>query len=172
MNLRVGLRGLASALRPRHNQPSYYEDSSTDGEIDDDAPPLRRSPRSRHTKQRSRSTSPPSPQSHQRHAIANDADLHPDAPPKKKRRTVTPKSPKRVTTGKEVVVASQNDQVNTGKIPPWESLPYQILVDIFKFASYPFYDNFFRPNSSIHWLLDTATVCKFFCEPALAALYY
>ncbi|KZF20593.1 hypothetical protein L228DRAFT_249345 [Xylona heveae TC161] len=62
-------------------------------------------------------------------------------------------------------------QEHDGPIPPWQTLPYQILVQIFQCASYPLYNDRFHPTSSIKWLLDTARLCKAFAEPALTALY-
>jgi hypothetical protein len=69
-------------------------------------------------------------------------------------------------------LAAPDIPTTSGVIPPWETLPYHILVSIFTHASQPLYDNYFRPSSSIHWLLETATVSKSFYEPALAALYH
>ncbi|KAJ5623937.1 hypothetical protein N7510_000246 [Penicillium lagena] len=63
--------------------------------------------------------------------------------------------------------------IGSGVIPPWQTLPYQILFDIFLRASYPLVDEMtMTRNSSIQWLLDIALLCRSFSEPALAALYY
>lgn len=56
--------------------------------------------------------------------------------------------------------------------PPWKSLPYEILLQIFQYASYPLCNSLFEPTSGIIWLLGTALVCKTFTEPAISALYY
>ncbi|RFU33401.1 hypothetical protein B7463_g2912, partial [Scytalidium lignicola] len=57
-------------------------------------------------------------------------------------------------------------------IPPWQTLPYQILVSILNYASYPIYDeNTFQPTQSCRWLLNTARICRAFAEPALTVLY-
>ncbi|KAK7538829.1 uncharacterized protein J3D65DRAFT_570733 [Phyllosticta citribraziliensis] len=58
-----------------------------------------------------------------------------------------------------------------GFVPPWATLPYQILLDIFSFASTPLHDDDFNPTSNISWLIGVARVCKDFAEPALTALY-
>ena len=56
--------------------------------------------------------------------------------------------------------------------PKWYNLPYEILLQIFQYASYPLYDDQYQPNPSAQWLLKTALLCKSFAEPALTALYY
>lgn len=54
--------------------------------------------------------------------------------------------------------------VRQGRIPPWTDMrvPYAAWVAIFSYASMD------CPNS---WLVDCATVCKTFLEPALTSLY-
>lgn len=59
-----------------------------------------------------------------------------------------------------------------GKIPAWTTLPYENLVDIFKYAAYPLYDDTVQRTQSIQWLLNASRVCKAFFQPAMAALYY
>lgn len=54
----------------------------------------------------------------------------------------------------------------------WQSLPYQILADIFLYASQPLWTSEFRVTHSAHWLLETATICRSFAEPAISALYF
>lgn len=58
------------------------------------------------------------------------------------------------------------------KLVSWQSLPYQILADIFLYASQPLWTNDFRVTHSAHWLLETATICRSFAEPAISALYF
>ncbi|KAL8935076.1 MAG: hypothetical protein Q9216_005595 [Gyalolechia sp. 2 TL-2023] len=60
------------------------------------------------------------------------------------------------------------------KAPPWQTLPYEILLQIFKYAAYPLVTEYLRPSPSITsgWLLKVALLCKGFAEPALSALYY
>ena len=67
-----------------------------------------------------------------------------------------------------------------GKIPQWQTLPYEILLQIFHYASHPLCDDHFEPiplakslvGSSVGWLLKAALVCKALAEPALSVLYY
>lgn len=59
-----------------------------------------------------------------------------------------------------------------GKVPPWQTLPYEILLQVFQYASYPLNSETFEPTASISWLVGSALLCKGFAEPALSALYY
>ena len=52
-----------------------------------------------------------------------------------------------------------------GRIPPWQSLPYQTLLMVFQFASSP-------SSASASWLARSARICRAFAEPALSELYY
>lgn len=71
-----------------------------------------------------------------------------------------------------------NGEVDTASVPrstksvPWQTLPYEILLQIFQYASQPLCDNLFQAGPSVTWLLRAALVCKAFAEPALSALYY
>lgn len=60
----------------------------------------------------------------------------------------------------------------TSKLVSWQALPYQILADIFLYASQPLWTSDFRVTHSAHWLLETATICRSFAEPAISALYF
>ncbi|KAL8845714.1 MAG: hypothetical protein Q9221_009137 [Calogaya cf. arnoldii] len=59
-----------------------------------------------------------------------------------------------------------------GKVPPWQTLPYEILFQVFQYASYPLVSEKFEPTASVSWLVGSALLCKGFAEPALSALYY
>ncbi|KAI1001221.1 hypothetical protein K3495_g6978 [Podosphaera aphanis] len=62
--------------------------------------------------------------------------------------------------------------LESGVIPPWQTLPFHIIVQIFEFASFPLYDeNTFQPFPSIQWLLKIARLCRAFTEPAFNVLY-
>lgn len=63
--------------------------------------------------------------------------------------------------------------VPAGPIPPWTTLPYHILFNIFLRASHPLVDK--RQGtafSTTKWLLEISLLCRSFAEPALAALYH
>ncbi|POS86485.1 hypothetical protein EPUL_001557 [Erysiphe pulchra] len=74
----------------------------------------------------------------------------------------------------ELKTSTNDTERNLGSsiIPPWQNLPYHILVDIFKFASYPIYNEHnFQSLPSGKWLLKVARMCRAFAEPALTVLY-
>ncbi|KXG54209.1 uncharacterized protein PGRI_073530 [Penicillium griseofulvum] len=63
--------------------------------------------------------------------------------------------------------------LGSGVIPPWQTLPYHILLDIFLRASHPLLDESRSArNDSVKWLVNVALLCRSFHEPALAALYH
>jgi hypothetical protein len=79
-------------------------------------------------------------------------------------RPPTPKSPAKSYTNHNII--------GSGVIPQWQSLPYHILLQVFKYAAYPLYDlRTFQPSPSATWLLKIARLCRQFTEPALTALY-
>ena len=61
---------------------------------------------------------------------------------------------------------------SSGRVMPWQTLPYEVLLQIFHFASQPLWTDLFLPTRNISWLLNTALICKSFAEPALSVLYY
>lgn len=65
-----------------------------------------------------------------------------------------------------------NEVLELGQVPPWQSLPYHILLQIFLFASPQLWTEDFVPTASVPWLLKCALLCRSFAEPALSALYY
>jgi hypothetical protein len=63
--------------------------------------------------------------------------------------------------------------LGSGVIPPWQTLPYHVLMDIFLRASYPLLDEGRSDrNDSVKWLVNVALLCRSFQEPALAALLH
>jgi hypothetical protein len=63
--------------------------------------------------------------------------------------------------------------LGSGVIPPWQTLPYHVLFDIFLRASYPLLDQGRSDrNDSVKWLVNVALLCQSFQEPALAALLH
>ena len=92
--------------------------------------------------------------------------ISPGRPPKKTRLDFT--------SNEYNHVEEQGEEVDTNarRSPPWPTLPYEVLLQVFQYASYPLCDNTFTPTPAITWLLRSALVCKAFAEPALSALYY
>ena len=86
----------------------------------------------------------------------------------KRRKQFKPARPKANLTQSQ----SENSIPTSGIVPPWQTLPYDILLQIFRYASYPLYDaNHFTPLPSGSWLLKVARLCKDFAEPAFTVLY-
>ncbi|XMA10323.1 hypothetical protein WAI453_003114 [Rhynchosporium graminicola] len=62
--------------------------------------------------------------------------------------------------------------IGSGIAPPWQTLPYHILVQIFQYATYPLYEEHtFQPLPSGRWLLTVARLCRDFAEPSFTILY-
>ncbi|KIX99229.1 uncharacterized protein Z520_04805 [Fonsecaea multimorphosa CBS 102226] len=61
---------------------------------------------------------------------------------------------------------------NTARIPPWQQLPYHVLVSIMQYAAYPLYGPTSRAQPSINWLCEVGTLCRTFHEACTAALLY
>jgi len=82
------------------------------------------------------------------------------------------KQSKKVGTLKAPSVEQTETIIPVGNIPPWQSLPYHILLQVFQYAAYPLYDSHtFYPLPSGTWLLKVARLCRAFAEPAFTALY-
>lgn len=86
----------------------------------------------------------------------------------------SPKRPKNSKPDQAELVTIQSEHIprSRGVIPPWQTLPYDILLQIFRYASYPLYDaHYFSPLPSGSWLLRIARLCSAFAEPAFTVLY-
>ncbi|KAM0139979.1 hypothetical protein ACHAQE_008367 [Botrytis cinerea] len=85
----------------------------------------------------------------------------------KRRKQIKSTSSKRSRVQSPVVLVE-----NTEAVPPWQTLPYHVLVQIFEYATYPLYEErTFQPLPSGKWLLDVAYLCRGFAEPAFTVLY-
>lgn len=95
-----------------------------------------------------------------------------------KPRRAKPSSKSRSQVGRPLHKRAKTDTsdpifLGSGVIPPWQTLPYHILLDIFLRASHPLLDEGRSArNDSVKWLVTVALLCRSFQEPALAALYY
>ncbi|KAL8731071.1 MAG: hypothetical protein Q9181_004443 [Wetmoreana brouardii] len=100
------------------------------------------------------------------------------APTNGVRRPVGAKRSRKKVESNETKTGTEQEQYNnlllSGRVPPWQTLPYEILLHIFQYASYPLMTETFQPSPSIRsgWLFRVALLCKGFAEPALSALYY
>jgi len=74
------------------------------------------------------------------------------------------KAPKK--SNKPVVSIPLQNDTGPPVFPPWNQLPYYVLLRIFEYAAgLPITLN------AAKWLLDTSLICRAFTEPALTALY-
>ncbi|KAH6669919.1 hypothetical protein B0J14DRAFT_597503 [Halenospora varia] len=164
-----------AATRSTRSKPSvsYAEPSTDDSSFEDNSESetntRRRSPRkvAARESQTSRRTNP-TPRTYDPDTSADERRK----PLSKKRKRPTTRSSRPHKAKKVAADSSISQIVYNGVIPAWQTLPYQILSQIFEYASYPIYDeNTFQPSISGKWLIRMACLCKAFTEPALTALY-
>lgn len=162
---------MSSRSRAARSGISYRESSSDDSEGDiPDQPYIS-------TSRASRSRQPLRPQRTKAHVGPSERKRR--APPRrssrplKQRRKLKEPKPQH-TSGQSKVRGVEVPGILQlgGRIPPWQTLPYHLLLQIFQYASYPLVDESFEPTASVSWLLNSAMICKAFCEPALSTLYY
>ncbi|KIV87072.1 hypothetical protein PV11_02643 [Exophiala sideris] len=84
---------------------------------------------------------------------------------------------KRQKTRSSTIPRKQETQVSiiippppSGRIPPWQDLPYHVLVSVMKHAAYPLYGQVSQPTASLPWLQEMSTLCRSFHEACMAAL--
>ncbi|KAL2171648.1 hypothetical protein VTG60DRAFT_2216 [Thermothelomyces hinnuleus] len=78
----------------------------------------------------------------------------------------TIRSPRKLASEKSPASEGNESAGENGIIPDWGSLPYHILVQIFRYAAAPL-----NQVQQAKWLTATSGVCRAFAEPALTALY-
>ncbi|KAH6621212.1 hypothetical protein B0J18DRAFT_220698 [Chaetomium sp. MPI-SDFR-AT-0129] len=149
----------AKRTRPSTRKLGFYEEDSEtwddgDDEGDEDDEPLLR----------------PSPKVEQKSTPRKQRNLKASrttTPKKSKSLTRAIKSPlqqaaKKTPTAKDNTVAAEDSPF----IPDWASLPYLILLQIFRDAAAPL-----TQLDQVKWLVATSGVCRAFAEPALTPLY-
>ena len=171
MSTRTRLRKAASqrprstrTAHPIRNRVSYQEPSTDDSDIasaDDSYNEVSRSKRCQVPSHHSRGQQSTSYSSGKRKARPS-------------RRSRYMLGAKRVKAGNGKPMVKQEDRILSlgGRVPPWQSLPYHILLQIFLHVSRPLWTDQFEPTPNITWLTKTALLCRAFAEPALSALYW
>lgn len=164
--LRTPPRSTRTKPRISYAEPSSDSDLEAEEDYSDDdndndnspAPPISNRPR--------RNTKPRASTKRQRSSNPRSGDGLGSAPKRRKQSKRT--SPRHITAS-----STDIDTIKTnGIIPPWQSLPYHIFVQIFQYATYPLYDDHtFQPLASGSWLLKIARLCRSFAEPAFTVLY-
>lgn len=163
--LRPRPRRQTSRARPARKHVSYKENSSDSDEFEEPASedeyqagPSR--PRRRQSPPRA---APPSPKVSRKRKATEPGHTRPLAAVKKVK----------TNNGRKEAEELADPAIQfTGKPMPLQTLPYQILVSIFDYASRPLMSDTFQPTTSVPWLLRVALCCRAFAEPALSALYY
>ena len=154
-------------IRPRisYREPSSSEESNfSPDELQNGSPRLKRV-QTKHSRRSSTSQECSSEKSSEGSSTA----IIPDVTTKMKKGNVG----KGARTNIKVLIKRDDEKV----IPRWQTLPYEILLQIFHYAAQPLWDWWDRETDSIStpaisWLLKTALVCRSFTEPALSVLYY
>ena len=71
---------------------------------------------------------------------------------------------------------SRDDQMvraNTGVIPPWQTLPYHILLEVLRYAApLPTWNPATDVSKPAKWLLAVSRLSRNFFEPGMTAFYY
>ncbi|KIW68018.1 hypothetical protein PV04_03993 [Phialophora macrospora] len=70
------------------------------------------------------------------------------------------------------MVAVATKPFTNARIPPWQTLPYFVLVNIMQYAAYPLYGPLSRQQPSINWLCTTGSICRSFHDACMATLLY
>lgn len=173
-----------AALRHRSARVSYREPSSDEdlpenspSDADQDYGNPRHTPAAGTRRRRSARNAP---ESHE--------DAHQDEPARKRVKRKQPKptqpspqtrrrrapalgSSRRAARPASTTTVLRRPIPSDEKIPEWTLLPFEVLVKIFEYASYPLRSATTAVPANVHWLLDAATSNKAFLEPALTALY-
>ncbi|OBT62011.1 hypothetical protein VE03_08268 [Pseudogymnoascus sp. 23342-1-I1] len=168
----------ATSTSPRSSRHAghtvSYRESSSDsaGEVDEEA----NYEPSRAPKRAKTSSDASSARPRRQRAARNESDS--DEPilyeqsPRKRRPQPAPRSQAIKKTIPKLKPVVDVDRYSAGVIPPWQTLPYQILLQIFYYASYPLVDErTFNQTANWHWLVQTSKLCRSFSEPALTVLY-
>ncbi|TVY36421.1 hypothetical protein LSUB1_G007961 [Lachnellula subtilissima] len=171
-------RTVRSRIQPRRSSRragAYQSDDTEEDELLDTEPaqprPSRHSTRKVPIREsRTSNTLPGSIDSRPKRRTYHSDESDNELPKTKRRKTTrppTPKSPKSLANS-----FTSHNIIGSGVIPQWQSLPYHVLLQVFKYAAYPLYDVCtFQPSPSATWLLKMARLCRQFTEPALTALY-
>lgn len=168
----------ATSISPRSSRRAgnsiSYRESSSDSieEIDAEADyEPTRAPKRAKTSSNGTSAGPRRHQAMRNESDSDEQILYEQSPIKRRLHSVSRISvvKKGIPRPKPVVDV---DRYSTGVIPPWQTLPYQILLQIFYYASFPLVDErTFNQTANWKWLFQTSKLCRSFSEPALTILY-
>ncbi|TKA71824.1 hypothetical protein B0A49_06167 [Cryomyces minteri] len=165
--LRTSSRNVPRSNGRIRKRPSYREPDSEESSIDELEEPEQLQRRRPKKNKAPRSTPNVSGNSHRLKAQNNSR--------KRSRRTATTHP-----AGQPATITAKNEAGNgkperktavpsDGVIPPWTTLPYDILLQTFIFAYRSLHE--ISPNQTVAWVLNAARTCRAFSEPALTAFY-
>lgn len=160
-NIRNQSVASASSTRPKRtvSKPRTYQEPSSDEDLDS---VIARYPEMV-TSSSKGSQSAPRPS----RTSARQRQQHAEASPSKRKRTPV-QSPRKRRHAESTMEVNQS-------APPWQTLPYQVLLSIFMHAFPPLADTrqgIEAESGNSKKLLDIALLCRAFAEPALSALYH
>jgi hypothetical protein len=155
------------------NRISYRESSSDSAEEIDaeaDYEPTR-APKRAKTSSNATTTGPRHHQAARNGSDSDEQILYEQSPRKRRLHPASRTSVVRKSIPKPTPAVNV-DRYSAGVIPPWQTLPYQILLQIFYYASFPLVDErTFNQTANWSWLFQTSKLCRSFTEPALTVLY-
>lgn len=185
----MGSPATREILRRRTKKRKSYREPLTDSDNEFDLPlPRRTLP---HRAGRAFQTAVDEPSSDESPNSSEDASTHvlprltrSNAPPRKKRKipessqgdtSLLRQLKRQKTHSPSLAFKPVKVQVIIpvrGKIPPWQTLPYHVLLSIMQFAAYPLYTGASRDTGTARWLLETSQLCHSFHEACIGALMY
>ena len=150
----------------RRQKPVSYREDSTDDTSDEGVKAYKQS----------------STGNRKRRALRSGPSLHNKQAPSKKRKYTDGSPPRasntRVMENEKDGKSNKNsiklpkEMIHNSRIPPWQTLPYHVLFEIFCYTSPALLKSTPCPTSPISWLFQVALLCKSFSEPALSVLHY
>lgn len=160
-NIRTQSLASASSSRPKRtvSKPRTYQEPSSDEDLDS---VIARYPEMVTPSNKGSQSAPRPPRT-----SARQRQQHAEASPSKRKRTPV-QSPRKRRHAESIIEVNES-------APPWQTLPYQVLLSIFMYAFPPLSDTrqgIETESGNSKKLLDIALLCRAFAEPALSALYH
>ncbi|KAJ8061649.1 hypothetical protein OCU04_009450 [Sclerotinia nivalis] len=158
---------VATTKSTRQKPVISYAEASTDTELEDEEDESEDNEQSHNASFHTPRSRLPRNASRSRASTKRLLSRSPESMPKRRKQKRSISSRRSIVQSPSIMFAE-----NPGNIPPWQTLPYHVLVQIFEYATYPLYEErTFQPLPSGRWLLDVAYLCRGFAEPAFTVLY-
>lgn len=140
-------------LRSQYIEPDTDDDLEAESEDEEEEA----EPAPQRSRKRRRVARQPKPQTRSKTKVATKRKIINVGRPRKARKQHDPDAKNTV---------KQYTGPTDGRIPAWTSLPIDILLSVFEYASQPLYS-----LDNVRWLMGAALTCKAFAQPALEAYY-